>query len=116
MGGFAWTNNPAGYLVSAVSAQTTGAPMDTRNAWNFGYLLYIGSGNGGAAGSSVFNFEVSHDSTGWMVDSTYTATATQTGSATLSKFFPYVRANVTKTYSGGGGSGCVWVHYSPGVG
>lgn len=108
-------NNPAGYLVSGVSAQGTGSGFNTRATLNFGYLFYQCSGAGGAAGSAVFQLEASHDSTIWLVDSVYTATATMTATAQVDKFFPYIRANVTKVYSGAGGTGQVWVHYSPGL-
>jgi hypothetical protein len=112
-------NNPAGFLLSAASAQITGVGRDIRHTRNYGYLVYMGSAFGGASGgvSARFVIEGSKDNTGWMLDSTYTATATQTGTAQLAKFYPYLRARVLSLYSAGGGSGTgvVWVHYSPGL-
>lgn len=110
-------NNPADFLLSGISIQTAGAPLDTRAMQAFGYLVYYATGSGGGGGgSAIFNLEGSHDTTGWMIDSTYTATATQTGTAQVNKFYPYIRANLTKLYSGAGGTGQLWVHYSPGLG
>src|SRR3990167_5963316 len=103
------------FLLSGYSAQGTGSALDIHRFKNYGYLLYMGSAIGGGSGgvSSIIRLEGSHDGAGWMVDSTYTATATQTGTAQISKFYPYIRGNVLSLYSAGGGSGTgvVWMHY-----
>lgn len=100
-----------GFLAEQVAAQGAGATvMDCRRTQNFGYLLYYASGH-----SAIFNLEVAHDGTGWLVASTYTATATETGTAQIAGFYPYLRVNVTKVYSAAGGSGNLWVHYTPGL-
>lgn len=107
-------NNPAGYLVSAVQAQRTGSALDCRHCGGGAYLWYQASGQ-----SAVFNIEVSHDLTAWMVLDTLTATATQTGTAQYIGVLPYVRANITKAYTGTGGAtsgtAMLWAHWSPGL-
>lgn len=106
--------NPAGYLFSGQRVQSTGAAMDIRHCKNYGLLMYWASGQ-----SAIFNLEGSPDTTAWMIDSTYTATATQTGTAQISKFYPYVRGNLVKSYTGTGGAtsgtAMLWMHYSPGL-
>ncbi len=106
-------NNPAAYIASAQAAQGTGnkTPLDCRATMNYGYLWYQASGH-----SAIFNIEASHDLTAWMVVATYTATATQTGTAQLAGFYPYIRANVVEVYSAAGGSGVLWAFYAPGLG
>lgn len=110
--------DPNTFLVSGISAQVTGAMIDTRAAKNYGYLVYTCSGTG--AESAIFSLQASHNVTGWMTVATYTATATQTGTAQIAGYFPYMRVNISKVYSGTGGAdngkGTLWVHYSPGMG
>jgi hypothetical protein len=100
----------ANFLLSGISAEGTGSALDTRNAANYAYMVYMASGHSG-----IFNLEVSHDKTGWMIASTHTATATQTGTAQIAAFYPYVRANVVELYSAAGGTGILYAHYTPGV-
>lgn len=105
-------NNPAGYLAQAQAAEGTGnrPALDCRATQNYGYLFYKASGH-----SAIFNIEASHDLTAWMVVATYTATATQTGTAQLAGYFPYMRANLVEVYSAAGGSGVLWAFYAPGL-
>jgi len=104
----------AGYLFSGQRAQGTGSALDCRVAANYAHLVYYASGQ-----SAIFNIEASHDATGWMIDSTITATATQSGTAQITKYYPYVRANLVKSYTGTGGdtsgTAMVWIFYSPGL-
>ena len=102
--------NPAGYLLSAVSAEDTGAAMDCRACANYGYLYYQASGQ-----SAIFNVEASHDGDSWMTVATYTATATQEGTAQYAAYYPYVRGNVAELYSGAGKTGVIWAYYAPGL-
>ena len=81
---------PPGYLFNKASAISVGQALDCREVLNHGLLTYKAS-----AESAIFNLEMSHDDADWMVVSTYTATATQTGSAQVAGFFPYIRANIT---------------------
>lgn len=98
-------------LVSGSANATTGSAIDTRAASNFGFLVYSAAG-----ASGIFNFEGSHDLTGWMIDSTITAaTGVGYGTAQISKWYPYVRANLTTAYSGGGLTAAVNVFYGPGL-
>lgn len=99
-----------GQLLSAHSAQITGSAFDTRMAADRGYLFFKASGE-----SAIFNFEASHDAAQWVIQQRVTATATQTGALQLTGYFPYVRANLTQVYSAAGGSGVVWVHWTPGL-
>lgn len=108
------TRSPIPWLLSGVSAQVAGNALDCRGCSNFGYLYYRCSGANGTGYSGIFNLEGSHDGNEWMINSTYTATATQTGTAQVAAYYPYMRVNVTKIYSGAGGTGSLYVHYSPG--
>jgi hypothetical protein len=104
-----------GFLVSGQSAEGTGGViLPTFNAANYGYLWYQASGE-----SAIFNLEASHDSTGWLIVATYTATATLTGTAQIAGMFPYLRANVTELYTatgaGGTATGVLWAHFTPGA-
>jgi len=99
-----------GYSISGLSAAQTGSALDTRACYNYGYLFYKAS-----AESGIFNLEGAHDLTAWMVIGTYTATATQTGTAQIAGYFPYVRANLTSVFSGASKTGIVWVHYAGGI-
>lgn len=102
-------NPPDPWLLSAQAANGTGSARDTRHALNAAYLTYFASGN-----SAIFNLEASHNSTGWMVVATYTATGGNfTGTAQIDGYFPYVRANATSVYSAAGGSAQLWVNYQP---
>ena len=104
-------SRPPGYLLSGVNAQGVGYSMDCHDVLNEGLLSYRASGE-----SAIFNFEESYNDSAWMVVATYTATATQSGTAQLQGFFPYVRANVTKVYTATAAAtatGYLWVHWSP---
>ena len=101
-------NPPDPWLFSAQAANGTGSARNTRHALNAAYLTYIASAN-----SAIWNLEASHNGSGWMVIATYTATATQTGTAQIQGYFPYVRANAVSVYSAAGGSAKLWVHYAP---
>ena len=97
-----------GYLFSAHSAIVTGSGFDLRAAADRGYLFYVASGE-----SAIFNLEVSHDATAWMIHTRATATATQTGTAQITGVFPYLRGNLTQVYSGSNKTGVVWAHWTP---
>ena len=100
--------NRATFLLSGKAANGVGSAFDMRGALPAAYLVYACAGN-----SAIFNLEASHDSTGWLTVATYTATATQTGSAQITGFFPYVRGNAVGIYSAAGGSAQLTMHYSP---
>lgn len=104
-------HNPADYLLSAVSAEGAGpTALDCRATMNHAYLFYQAAGHSG-----IFTLQGSHDNTAWMNIATYTATATQSGTAQIAGFYPYVRATVNELYSAAGGTGTLYVHYSPGL-
>ena len=101
------TINP--WLFSAKAANGTGSARNTKHTLTVGYLTYWAAGN-----SAIFNLEASHNSTGWMVHSTYTATGGSfTGTAQITGYFPYVRANAVGIYSAAGGSAQLYVNYQP---
>src|SRR3972149_2321556 len=106
--------NPAGYLLSAFSAQGTGSAFDCRAMRDYGYLWYQMSGQSG-----VFAVQASHDLTAWHAIQAFTATATETGTAQLIGHFPYVRASAGPMYTGTGGAlsatATLWLPYSPGL-
>ena len=108
------TYPPTPYLLSGASAQAVSSlPLDTRGALNYNFLYFKASSVGGPSASSVFVLEGSLDAVDWVVDSTYTATATQTGSAVIVSWYPYIRFRTTTIYSGVSGTGAVWVGYAP---
>ncbi len=98
-------NNPAGHLLSGVVASGAGSPIDCRQCANYGYLVY----NVTAASARVV-LEVSHDNTGWMTHSIYTA-VNATATAQITDYLPYVRAGITHRY----GASTAYVTYSPGL-
>lgn len=95
-----------------VANGTGGGVIDGRACGDRHFLWYQCSGNGGAAGSAIFDVLVSYDSSAWTVYATLTATATQTGAAQLTGYFPYVAASA-RIYSAAGGSGELWAHLTP---
>jgi hypothetical protein len=103
-----------GYLSSAQSAEGTGgAILPLRNAANYGYLWYQASGT-----SALFELQASHDSTGWMVVGTYTASGNGTGTAQVAGLYPYLRTNATKVYTATAAAtatATLWVHFTPGT-
>lgn len=99
-------NNPAGFLLSGVSASGGGRAMDCRNTMNFGYLEYVTY-----APSAVLKLQVSHDSTGWMDALTVTGTPT-TGTAQISAYYPYVRGVFSTGYST---TASAVMYYQPGL-
>ena len=107
-------------LLSAISAVITGAALDCRHVGPEAYLWYRQALTGGKGESAVFNVEASHDKTAWMVVSTFTATATLTGSAQYVGYFPYVRGNVVHVYTatgaGGTATGSIDAHWYPRIG
>lgn len=106
--------NPAGYLFSATVAEGTGAAVDCRHCADYGYLWYVTS-----AQSAIFNVEASFNTTAWNIVSTYTAVSAVTATAQIVGYYPYVRGNISKLYSGTGGDSSatarVWLHWSPGL-
>lgn len=106
--------HPAGYLLSAYSAQGTGSARDCRHCADYGYLWYQMSGQSG-----VFTLQASHDAAIWQNVITLTATATQTGTAQIVGYYPYVRASAGPMYTGTGGAlsatATLWLAYSPGL-
>lgn len=109
-----WTN-PAAWLLSGQSASGAGAAIDTRRAAANSMLTLACKPEGGTGYSGVFDFQVSHDGTGWLTHSTYSSTATQTAQIQLSGYFPYVRGVARLIYSGAGGTGALYAHYAPGL-
>lgn len=104
-----------GYLFSATKAQITSSAQDTRACKDYGFLWYQVSGQ-----SAIFNLEASHDLTAWHIILQRTATATETGSAQIQGYYPFIRGQIAKAYTGTGGAlsatATVWMHYTPGVG
>jgi len=104
-------SDPACFLLSGASAGGPGpTAIDGRAVKPYGYLFYQAS-----AQSGVFSVQASHDRTAWLTVATYTATATQTGTAQLSGHYPYLRATVDALYSGAGKTGMLWAYYAPGL-
>ena len=99
----ATVNNPAKFSLSAAIASGAGAVLDTRHCGAHGYLMYVTTG-----GSANIALQVSHDGTGWMQHSLYTAIIT-TGTAQISDYLPYVRVNVNVRYAGA----TAWAFYQP---
>lgn len=99
--------NPAAFLLSGANASGAGGAIDCRASWG-GYLHYEASGN-----SAIFDLQASPDQSRWMTFATYTATATQSGTAQHSAYYPYVRAVAHSVYSAAGGSANVWVFWHP---
>ena len=108
-------SNPAAWLLSGQSASGAGAGIDTRRAANNGMLMLACAPVGGTGYSGVFDFQVSHDATGWLTHTTLSATATQTAHTQLTGYFPYVRGVARLIYSGAGGTGALYAHWSPGL-
>ena len=103
-------NNPAGLLANAISAEGLGGVvLDCRHTRNYAYLVHYTPTR-----SAQFQLQASHDTTGWMIVATYTATSTS-GSAQLAGYYPYVRVNVNELYSGSSETGAVSVFYAPGL-
>lgn len=109
--------NPANFLLSGVTANGTGSAtgripnanvLDCRAGWG-AYLHYECAGN-----SAIFDVQASYDiARGWQTIATYTATATQTGTANHSAIYPFVRAVARSIYSAAGGSAQLWVFWHP---
>ncbi len=103
------------YFFSAYQGQITSSAIDTRACKDYGYLWYQVSGQ-----SAVFTVDASHNLTAWHEVLRRTATATETGTAQLQGYYPYMRAQIAKAYTGTGGAtsatATVWLHYTPGVG
>lgn len=103
------------WLLSAISAEGASSAMDCRLSRNYGYLYYQASGQ-----SAIFDVHASHNGSAWLTALTVTATANFTGTAQIAAFYPYVRVNARKMFTGTGGdtsaTATLWVHYSPGIG
>ena len=84
------TRQPPGYLVSSRTWTGVGESFDCTASQDRGMLWWCASGE-----SAIFNFEASHNESVWGIVLRVTASATQTGTAQLTGYFPYVRANVT---------------------
>lgn len=98
------------YLASAVQANgAVSTAQDCRRTQDYGYLFYVASGQ-----SALWQLQASHNTTAWLPVQTFTATATETGTAQLMGFYPYLRVNVLSAFSGGGATGTLWVFYQPG--
>lgn len=108
-------SSPAAWLVSGQSASGAGVGVDCRRAAPRGMLHLACAPEGGTGYSGVFDFQVSHDNTGWQTHSTYSATATQSAQIQLTGYFPYVRGVARLIYSGAGGTGALYAHWSPGL-
>lgn len=102
-------SNPAGYLLSGLSASgAAGQLMDTRAALGRGLLTIMSIG-----ASANFTMQASWDSTGWLNVATYTAATAVTATAQISDYYPYVRGVVNFAYSGAAGTGQPIVHFHP---
>lgn len=105
---------PAGFLLSGFSAQGTGSAWDCRHCPDYGYLWYQMSGQSG-----VFTLQASHDLTAWHDVLKLTATATQTGTAQIVGYYPYLRASAGPMYTGTGGAlsatAALWMALTMGV-
>lgn len=102
-------SNPAGYLLSGLSASaSSGNIMDTRAALGRGLLVYIGIG-----ASANVTFQMSWDTTGWVDVALYTAQTGVIGTAQVSDYYPYVRGIINASYSGAAGTGQPMLHFSP---
>jgi len=112
----------AAWLFTGITGQGTGSAVDTRACRDYGYLFYaIGKAGSGTGASAILNFQVGNSETGdWMTQYTWTATATETGTAQFQGYFPFVRmsAGTMWTASGAAGTGTAVlnVHYMPGLG
>ena len=105
------TRIPPGYMFSAQAAVGTSEVFNCTATQPQGRLWWQSSGE-----SAVFNFQASHDGSVWGVVETYTATATQTGTANLTGYYPYVRAVVTWVTTRTAvttATGTLWVYWSP---
>jgi hypothetical protein len=111
--------NRGAYLLSAVSANaTSGTALDCRLCANYGLLFYKGTpGNKGE--SATFKLEASPNGTDWTTVAIYTASGTLTGTAQITGYLPYVRAQTiscwTATGAGGTATGAATVYYAPGM-
>ena len=87
------TRQHPGYLWGGTaSAAGTGDSFDCTATRSEGMLGWRASGH-----SAVFEIQASHNEDAWGTVEAYTATATQTGSAQLTGYYPYVR--LVRTYS-----------------
>jgi len=109
------TRKPPGYLLRLVSATGAGESFDCTAARSEGLLGWSCS-----AASAIFSVQVSHDDNTWGTIETYTASATQTGSAQLTGYYPYVRANVlyvnAATAVSGSATATLSVYWAPVLG
>lgn len=102
-------SNPAGYLLSGLSASgAVGSIMDTRAALGRGLLTIMSIG-----ASANVTFQESHDSTGWVSVATYTAASGVTATAQITDYYPYVRGIINFAYSGAAGTGQPLLHFHP---
>ena len=102
-----------GWMLSGQSASGAGASLDTRAAGDRGMLHLACSGAGGTGYSGVFDFQASHDASGWQTVFTLSATATQSALTQVTGYFPYVRGVARILYSAAGGTGTLYAHWSP---
>lgn len=114
--------NANAWLMSGgyASAASAGTALDNRVAPAQGFLYYrCSSMGGGVAASATFALEVSPDTTAWFVAATLTATATQSGYALTSAWYPYLRVTVvnswTATAATPSGTASLYVQYIGGV-
>lgn len=105
----------AGYLFTGQSANNmAGSALDLRGAWPAGFFQF-----GSISASAVITLQASHDMTAWNNVLTVTATTGAggrevTGTAQLSAYFPYVRAQMT-AYSGANNTAAAWAFYAGAV-
>lgn len=106
---------PEGKFFTGYQGQITSSAIDTRACKDYGYWQYQVSGQ-----SAVLTLEASPDLTGWLEVMRRTATATETGTAQVVGYFPYMRSQIVKAYTGTGGAtsgtATVWSNYTPGIG
>lgn len=111
----------AAWLMTGITGQGTGSALDTRACKDYGLLYWaLGKAGSGTGASAVLTFQASFNSSGeWLNVYQLTATATQTGTAQLVGFFPFVRASAgplwTASGAAGTGTGVVNMHWSPGL-
>lgn len=101
-------SNPAGYLLSGLSASaSSGQFMDARACFN-GYMALRSIG-----ASANVTMQASWDSTGWNDMATYTAQTGATATAQIAGYYPYVRGVLNFAYSGAAGTGQPMLFYHP---
>lgn len=104
-------NNPAGFLLSGASGNSTGTGVDCRYVANFAFLHYTNRGGE----SAIFDLQAAPEGTYWNTFASFTATNSGTGTAQYSSYYPYVRAIARSVFSGSNHTGILNVYWQPGL-